>query len=316
MNIKNMLTDKWFCNIARYLRQLLSHGFYFSKRTDLQIALNGGDQFPDDLKMSLAVKYYSIKNRIPSPRKHMVRECKGINCPPHLKPGFEMLKQELKDGSCLLSRMSRSAKDLDAVDGMLNDWGIQHFHLGTSPDKDCPDLVQGTKFIAYVYMTDESAYIITIDEHGKWGEKRLLEKLLADFPNALDDWKTDAHELSFEVDGKAREMLRRAHINTAVALNGSVCMRPNGGETMDGSSVSAVRDAQWNLKFFVRFCDFVNKTLIKRGWNDTDIANSRLISFCSGPEWFVQMEKSDGSACEVISFEDYILDTRIAKRVE
>lgn len=315
MNMKVTLTEKWSCQIDNCLKQLLSSGFYFSKRTDLQSALIGGGRLADDMQMKLAIKYYNIRNRIPTQRKRMIRECNGISCPAHLQLGFEMLKQELKDGCCLIPRMSRATKDFDACDGMLNDWGIQHFHLGVSPDVNHPDFVQGDNHIAYVYMTDDVAYIITIDVHGKWGEKALLEKLLMDFPNALDDWKTDAHELAFEADGKERESLRKAHVNSAVVLNGLAYMRPNGGEALDGSSASAVWDALQDRKFLVRVCDTVNDMLIKCGWKDIDICNSRLINFRRGPSWFVQMEKVDGSSCALISLENGMLGARVATRV-
>ena len=294
------LVGKWYCEVIEQVRHFVQAGFYFSKRTDLRSSLVGDGQLSDDDRDYLAVKYYNIRNRLPTQRKREVHICRGVNCPPNLQSGFEMLKRELKEGSNLLPRMSRATKDLDASDGMLNDWGIQHFHLGMVPDKKYPDLVQGDKFIAYVYMTEDDAFVITIDDHGKWGEKCLLEKLLADFPHVLDDWKTDAHELSFEADGKDRDSLRKAHINMGVILNGTVYMRPYGGDAMDGSSVNAVWNFLQDRKFLVKVCDGVKNILGSCGWGEVDFINSRLLDFRRGREWFVHLEKEGGTSSVLI----------------
>ena len=69
---------------------------------------------------------------------------------------------------------------------------------------------------------------------------------------------------------------------------------------MDGSSVNAVWNVLQDRKFLVKFCDDVKNILGNCGWSEVDFINSRLLDFRRGREWFVHLEKDDGTSSVLI----------------
>lgn len=307
------LVAKWQDGCVERIRDLVARGFYFSKSDNLKRALGSQNPLPDEIIDQLVAKYYNFVTRVPEKVCRTVRVCKSVTCPPDLKSGFELLKSELEQGRDLLPRMSRKAKDLDCCDGMLNDWNIQHFHLGVGMDSTHPGLIQGTSGIAYVYMTGTDAYVIAIGSHGKWASQKLLEDLLESYPAALNDWKTPFIDVSYELDEAQRLKVRACHVNSMIKINGIVYMNPNGGEMMDGSMSRGVIKMLRTRQFLRTLTKDVGDMLKKHSkWGGNELETSRLVSFSNYQnKWQVVLEKRDGSD-RIMVTQDYIFQLNVS----
>lgn len=259
MNDRIHIIDVWEEECFNHLRDLhRKFGFRFGRKTktdpDTGVIIKGNEelnaalrkdfsQVSDDIRKELTVYAVNLSRRMLSPRPRKVIECKGIVCPPHLKDGYDALKKEIKEGSLLYPRLSRRILEIDYADGMFNDWGIVHSHLGTKRDRRRKALIEGDGNVAYAFLTDDKAYIIAIEshEHEKWTDERFLNTLIEQFPEVLQPWACDVSAANVaSISPSARAELREANINLFTKINATTFMSPFGGTTMNGVRVDAM----------------------------------------------------------------------------
>lgn len=246
------LVKEWQAQCARELSGLLGRGFYFPADVDMKM-------MSDE---ELTIRYFNVLDRIPTCCPRTVCVCKNVTITDETRAGYQELLNELRAGSDLLPRMSKSAKNIMCCDGMLNDWNIHHFHL--KPRSTTRDgAVERSGDVAYVYLTDKVAYVIAIAPHGEWANQKLLERLDSDFPDALSEWRTPFLNISYEVDAEERKFLRKSHLNMMVKINGRVYACPNGGESLDGTRALVVHRVLRTRHFLKRV-----EEVLRRAWND------------------------------------------------
>ena len=254
------LIEDWERQCFSHLQELSQkYGFRFSRKTKRnpstgEVTRTGNEHLNGALRMNFedldaearqkftvyAVNHF-FRMIVPRPRK--VIECEGIVCPPELQGGYDALKKELASGAPMFHRLSRRIKEFDFADGMYNDWGIVHFHLGTKPDAKRRWLVQGGKQVAYAYLTDNEAYIISIADHDKerWTDEKFLEILSSQYPAAIQPWTFDQESEGIStVSSEQRSEFRNCGINLFTKIGDKTFMAPFGGMTGDGTLVRAV----------------------------------------------------------------------------
>lgn len=217
----------------------------------------------DEERERLLRIYYSHMHRLVYPRPREWKECKGIAVPTELLAGWQMLKSEVIGGRNLAPRLSRQSLTLMREDDMLNDWGVQHFHLGTQPSSKYPNLMEGTKELVYAFVTKDVVYAIEIGLHGQWANKQLLEKLVADYPEALEPFKTEAKDIAFDPDEKATKELRKLHVNGMLKLSTGIYVPPGMGIAGDGSSGAAGMGVVFTRNFLRRAQPVLEKRLME-----------------------------------------------------
>lgn len=306
--ITKMMTNKEFDLERKFvdfcvkkMAALYNAGFKFENK-EYEAAINGSHVMTDGVAREIAIKYYSLMDRIPSARKREIHFCRDIQCPADCQAGYKALKNAILNGENLLPRMSRDVIKLDSCDGMLSDWAIQHFHLGMGADEKCRHLIAGTSGVAYVFMTEMDAYVITIDEHGRWADQKLLEKLDNEFPEALKEWVTPFTDISYELDEAERKKMRNSHFNSATKVNGKIVMNPSGGEALDGTSTRSVRSFLHDKRRFEFLSNKVYDVLAEQyRWARSEILGAELINFIfKQDETIIGLKKgSSGAAVEV-----------------
>lgn len=258
MNHRIQIVEAWEEECFNHLRALhTKYGFYFRRKTKTDpktgVVTKGNEelndalekdfsQVSDDIRKELTVYAVNLSNRMLSPKPREVIECKGVVCPPHLREGYDALKQDIRDGVLLYPRLSRKILEIDYADGMFNDWGIVHFHLGTKRDKRHKALMEGDSNVAYAFLTDDKAYIIAIDshEHEKWTDEKFLHTLIEQFPEVLRPWICDVNPDGVaSINPTTRADLRKENINLFTKINATTFMSPYGGATMNGVRVDA-----------------------------------------------------------------------------
>jgi|GEM_PF-4689241 len=116
-------------------------------------------------------------SRIPSIRRRKVLVSDKFDCPPHLRGAWSLLRSKIEQGVDLFPHLSRQIFRVEATDGMLDAWGINHFHLGTEPDSRRESLVGGTSELVYASVVEGVFYAIAVKPHGHWNDHELVDTI-------------------------------------------------------------------------------------------------------------------------------------------
>lgn len=187
---------------------------------------------------ALITAYCSMLGRRVKAAKRRVHLNPSLSVPDEVAAGFELLVRKFEDGEDVNPHLNKFSIKLDKNDQLLYDWGINHFHLGTTLDPS--GFIQRTGPIAYAIVKENDVYIITVAEHGHWSDKNLLEIVDANWPELIAGWKIDGE---WEVDFSSEEIgkLRKGGINSGIRLaNGNSYISPGGGINCAGGSTLAV----------------------------------------------------------------------------
>lgn len=200
---------------------------------------------PHESELRVALLYGNYMRKRISQGVRRVERSTEFKCPSELLAGLMALATRVEQGQDLTPYLSRRVDDPELPDGMLNEFGLYHFHLG--------ELRLGQPFaertgpILIAAVAADRFLMIDVREHGPghellWTTSELLDIVNRNWPDALKQWKTQGNlEPAFEISDADRAKLRRANINTLIKLNdGSVAMPPGGGTTTSGASLEVV----------------------------------------------------------------------------
>jgi len=167
----------------------------------------------------------------------------NLKVPLEVRVGFDALIAAVENGDNLLPYQSTSMLKPGFDDGMLNDWGIQHFHAGLGLHPTTPGFNARFGPIVYAVVTDNDAYVVTIDQHQRWTLRSLLETIHVNWPRLIAHCRVEG-QLSHHLTEVEHKQPRSANINSALSmLDGTNYMSPGGGATTNGMSVMARLDA-------------------------------------------------------------------------
>lgn len=215
--------------------------------------------------------------------------------------GLQILEEKITKGESInahLSKFTLNPLDPHFNDGMLNDWGIHHFHLGTSYQTN--NLIERTSQLLYGVVTQDSFYEICIAEHGHWTDKELLQIINDNWKHLLDRFIVRGIEISNQVSNSDLHTLRSNAINCPVVLNdGTILLCPGGGIATNGSSVvatelydnydrilhdyTALFESPKKQQSLIDFCrqhnpslDTITEINVKMRFDDNDIFNPKF----------------------------------------
>lgn len=195
--------------------------------------------------------------------------------PTHLTAGHAMLQQEVEEGRDLWPRQSRSIAKSGVDDGMLNDYGIQHFHLGTTPDTKHTGLSQGTKELVFAFVRDDDFYSIGIFDHDGWSMQSLLDLVHSNWPTLMTPFEVNGIvDVAVSYSDEEVAALRKNGVNVLTKRpDGTIHVGPGGGMASDGTSGATVRDLLRITRFIAEYettvvSDFTNaipKSMVNAG---------------------------------------------------
>lgn len=163
--------------------------------------------------------------------------------------GLKLLEDKIRNGNNLTPHLSRKILQANYSDGLLFDFGIYHLHLGEQQDEKHPILIEGKDDILYAAFTENKAFFICIDKHGKWGDTELLRIIQSEFPEVLEKWEYVTEPSSYPTE-KERIELRKIGINTPVEVNGKYYITPGGGINTARTSSSGVLKMIRQIRFY------------------------------------------------------------------
>ena len=118
--------------------------------------------------------YLNVRRRRVPIRPRDVHKA-AYSVPHHLVEGEEIFVAKVIAGDDLRPNQSTKLEQSDYEDGMLNDFGIQHFHLGTTEHPRIPSFVARTDPLLFAMVQENDLYCIGYYKHGEWSRTTLLD---------------------------------------------------------------------------------------------------------------------------------------------
>jgi hypothetical protein len=193
------------------------------------------------LEDTVGLAYFNALLHLTIPvRPRQVYKAGAFTCPPDLLDGLQLFEGKVVAGESLRPHMSGSVVKLSNHDNMRYDWGIHHFHLGTSTKAD--GFVKRTGPLVFAWVTDEAVYLIDTMEHGVWTQQQILYAVYTNWPSLLEPYQVNATELTYHATDDDIATFRKAQINTILKIADGVFVLPPGGGFAASGHSSAVVD--------------------------------------------------------------------------
>ena len=257
------MTFSWLCELVNKLRKLFAphanvHASQFKPTERGALNVDFVKDYADLCGQRLGEAGYQISSRDSREvirsylniRHRRVREVRRLfhqgpyAIPAHLAAGHAALQTAVENGSDLWPYQSRKITKSAVEDGMLNDFGIQHFHLGTKPDTKHPQLISGTKELLFAVARDGYFYAIGIYDHSAWSTQALLDVVHVAWPDLFETFSVkNVNQLSQTYTDAEIASMRQSRL-TAVTRrpDGKIQAPPGGGIGTDGSSLAVTRE--------------------------------------------------------------------------
>lgn len=217
-----------------------------------------GYEVPSGSPRDVIRAYATVRNRRVSARVRGLHKA-NYQVPTHLREGESLFLSKVTAGHDLWPHQSRKISKTGIEDGMLNDFGIQHFHLGTQPDSKHSHLIAGTKELLFAVVTNTDFYAIGIYDHDAWSEQGLLDVIHATWPQLMRSSMLNADSdsnvvgLSAQYSDADHAKLRAAGVNVITQRpDGSIHMPPGGGVTTAKTGMKVAREVIQILDFIQR----------------------------------------------------------------
>lgn len=222
----------------------------------------------------LVYGFLNLRDRTISAVPRKVLKARTFECPPVHRDELKLIEEKIRLGLSLNSHLSRSLNNPGYNDGLINDWGIFHLHLGTKSESD--GFVNRTKEILFARFDRENAYLIAMHPHGKsvappWSLQNMVRAVHENWPESIAIYRFNgALRLSRNHDDHGHAFLRSANVNRPVEVaEGVIYMMLGGGITTSGLSGRVVQQAdyfserlaemqQWVIDHIEVFTSFAN----------------------------------------------------------
>ncbi|MCZ6689592.1 MAG: hypothetical protein O7H41_08325 [Planctomycetota bacterium] len=211
-----------------------------------------------------AIRWQAWKRRTIPPAQRTVEMANGFSCPAHLQKGLDDLEAAIKAGEDIWPWQSKLIDRPKFEDGLYNDYGIVHFHLGDGLETS--GYVKRTKELLFTVVDSSTVYEIGVYDHGEWYELDILDILDDNWPGLLD--RVTLQAIDVENYPRTREevkKLREANVVTVLKLkSGRVIAPPGGGVATDGTSFAAVHAADYWAKLLRQWAPRIIADIEKR----------------------------------------------------
>jgi hypothetical protein len=214
-----------------------------------QLTSSGYESKPEDSPDETGLKFFNtLRSRIPiKPRK--ILTSKEFSCPLDLQDGLNLLKGKIEKGEDanphLGMRISKNDKRLlnaSYDDGLLNDWGIHHFHLGPAlePRRFKQRFIKRTDSVVFAKVTDDVFYLVNVMKHGNWTNRQLLEIIHSNWPDSISRHRSGSWNIEYNPKDEEIKKLRRGVAYAIRLSDGTVYHSIGGGYATSGVSIDVI----------------------------------------------------------------------------
>ena len=139
---------------------------------------------PTGLAAEIIRLYCNVRHRRVAQRPRKVHRA-VYTVPPKLVAGERLFLTAVAAGADLRPYQSKKLEKADFNDGMLNDFGIQHFHLGATPHPTKPGFMVRTEPVLFAMVREDDFYSLGCHAHGVWSQTGLLDLIHATWPHVI-----------------------------------------------------------------------------------------------------------------------------------
>jgi hypothetical protein len=196
--------------------------------------------------------YYSyfdtlrLQRKIPAiPRSIKISD--NFNCPSIHQAGWEILQQKVQSGQDINPYLSKKHASPTNADGLLAEWGVHHFHLGTTPDPINPNYMARTGPLLYAFIADGLFCAIDVFSHISFEDNRVLECIHRNWPEMISRYRAKG-VTGESLSPDTRKTLRKKNTNVLSSVSdGTVYMPLTGGVMASGLTAEALRHGDYWL---------------------------------------------------------------------
>lgn len=150
--------------------------------------------FDENNSIPYFIQYLNYRSKSIIQKKRTVTCSTKFSVTDENQNGFEALKKALENGNDVNAYLSKLSIKADKIDGLLDSFGVKHFHLG---EKISGQFVNRTGEIALALVTSDEVFFIRTKMHGKdhpntWFEKDALEIIHAERPLLIESFKSSS----------------------------------------------------------------------------------------------------------------------------
>ena len=191
--------------------------------------------------------YFNVCKRLVTPEPRTVHKASSFSCPSQFRSAVAAIEPIIENGENILPHLSKRILNLTYNDALLNDWGIQHLHLGSTIEFD--GFIARTGPLLYCKFEPDNAYFIDVLPHGNWTTQRLVNTVHENWPEILQRFRLYGVKGSQISDREIRE-LRRKNCNYCLEMtDGTTYAPPGGGVVGNGSNVLSMLAASQYFHF-------------------------------------------------------------------
>ncbi|NIF03796.1 hypothetical protein F3J38_27780 [Pantoea sp. Acro-805] len=212
-----------------------------------QRLIDAGFKVPETTKYDYLSLLLNMKRRLVEPRKRTVHVHSKLRVPEKNSDGFINLVNKMKLGIDINGHQSHHLKRAEFNDDFLNDFGLHHFHLGTTNQKTGKYklFIERTGNTVYAKVDQDDIYILGIYGHEKGetdlikSDEELLKSLFDEWPHLLVKYRAigaRGHSLTPE----ERHRLRSSAANVITLLKDDIAILSPGGGYMSNNMSAAV----------------------------------------------------------------------------
>lgn len=205
-----------------------------------QMRFAWGDQVDQIKQDEIPFRFFDSIRRAIQAKPRKIKISDRFAYPAKYEAGWLNLQRKIKLGESLRPHLSKDHLSLRNSDGLLDDWGVHHFHLGLLPHSKCPDLVERTPPVVFAFVTDDTFYAINTFEHEGWTNTEIVETLHQNWPEAISRYVI--HGIPSEpLTDMQRKTLRRKRAGCFITVEDGTVYAPIGGPiSAAGMAVEAV----------------------------------------------------------------------------
>jgi hypothetical protein len=239
---------------------------------------------------SIVIGFFSWQKRmVPAvPRKiHRARE---FTCPAEFVRPVSQITAAIECGQDVIPYLSKTIRDLDYSDLMLNDWGVHHMHLGESFDSS--GFITRTGPLLFLHFSDADAYYINVYPHSAWSKQEIVSIVHKNWPNLIKRFRVgNVLDLAREATDEDINTFRGSHINPMLKLDDGTIYAPIGlGSMSDGTAVDVMMNVTKMRRHFRIAEKAVKEAVAHASEQFTGHAKLRFILEMNGPNAYAVEE--------------------------
>ncbi|WP_151809262.1 hypothetical protein [Acinetobacter soli] len=263
----------------------------FTIKTDLEADLetyakNFFDSNPSckfDSSKKLFPQLCNLLHKLINKNPRKVFFSKKFRVPDDLRAGLDALVFKLENGEDVNPYLNKPSVDPKQQDGMLNHFGIHHFHLGTNLKG---HFMERTGIIALVLIRNDIAFFIDAPLHGKdadplvWSKQIYIQIIHDEKPELISMFKVNGTLMSDPLDDENLNILRKKNVNAFIQVNdGTHYMGPGFGTLASGESLITKLEYLKLMKVLEERFDSAKQLVLKNVTSSAKELVLRMVDF-------------------------------------